>query len=233
MRWSRFAAACALSLSALTGCGGEVSPPHWLPSAFPVASLPPPTPARQAQLERAITDLAEIPRGPRGYAWAGEARTFAPRYDREAERRPPDDILRLVEAGPEAIPLLLARLTDPTLTMLRIAPRDDLGTGAMWRSTEIAYDPSDADERRAVEQAIPASERAPATGVEADRERRDSQSMAEHTLRVGDVCFVILGEHHEPTVRGGSRTTDDELRRQQPGPGSAHRDGRTRHVEGP
>ena len=193
MGWAGSASACALLLSAVSGCGREESPLHRAPSAFEAAPLPPPTPARRAELERAITDLADIPRGPRGYAWAGEARSFAPKFDGEAERRPPDPFLRLVEAGPEAIPYLLARLTDSALTMIRTAPGDDLPMGAMWRSTEIAYDPSDADERRAVEQAIPASERALATGVEEDRECRDSQSMEEHTLRVGDVCFVILG----------------------------------------
>jgi hypothetical protein len=84
---------------------------------------------------------------------------------------------RLVEMGPEALPFLLDSLEDQTLTKLKIKQR------GMWCfSSEISGNPLNRFERRILAEAL------------ASDEDDDDEKYLPYSVRVADVCFVVIGQ---------------------------------------
>lgn len=189
-----------LAVLLLPGCGDESSresrrlqePPA---ARLSVSPLPDTPQERRASLEREIQALSEIGSARRGYddGWIGTPGGLPWNSLPDADASPESSHLRLVQAGAEAIPLLLAHLEDPTPTNL-VFDRRDMDIGALWRSANLPYSPRDPIERRAVKDAIPGEELASERAGTASGDPHQGSYLKEHRLRVGDVCFAILGD---------------------------------------
>jgi hypothetical protein len=84
---------------------------------------------------------------------------------------------RLVEFGPKALPFLLESLDDPMATKLEV----DRATlmGAAWLGHEIRGNPVN---------------RAEAVALKEANTKQEDEIDDEYTVRVGDVCFVAIGQ---------------------------------------
>ncbi len=94
--------------------------------------------------------------------------------------KPSDEVKALVAMGPAALPFLLDALDDKTPTKMTVQHEGDFG--AMEHAAELYMNPVNPAEA--------------ATCKVRARERRDDDSnyVKEYTLKVGDVCFVAIGQ---------------------------------------
>lgn len=93
----------------------------------------------------------------------------------------PQALVELVKTGPAVLPYLLEALSDQTATGLKI-DLPGLG-GGMWFDRELDRNPLNA-----TEQAASASVKRPSLEETTDIAARS------YTVKVGDVCFVVLGQ---------------------------------------
>ena len=116
------------------------------------------------------------------------ARSISAMLLRDHNLKSSDALKYLVAAGPDALPLLLESLDDKTPT--KCAVEHDGVFGAMWFANELSGNPVNALEKKALD--LPEAEsragRAPP--------RRDfgGESVKKYTVKVGDVCFVAIGQ---------------------------------------
>jgi hypothetical protein len=90
-----------------------------------------------------------------------------------------DDFRQLVALGPKALPFLLQAFDDKTPT--KLVQTHKFPMGGMRLSTEMDSNPTNAIEQKAVA-ALP------------KQERRFERSLTDYTVKVGDVCFTIIGQ---------------------------------------
>lgn len=147
----------------------------------------PNTTAVQAKQIRAlIARLASIDKPYLGLAGSLEGSAFAPIDGQESsgaflltnhKMGVSESLKTLVALGPAAIPFLLDALDNPTPTKLTIKAFSD---GAMQYDTELSFNPVNSAER-----VVPRTTKVPWP---------DGKPILSHTVTVGDVCFVILGQ---------------------------------------
>ena len=93
-----------------------------------------------------------------------------------------DTLKELVSLGPDALPLLLDALDDKTPT--KIVLKHATGFGAMWYGSELGLNPVNSAEIAIYNERL-ASER---------RAFDFEKTIEKHTVTVGDVCFVAVGQ---------------------------------------
>jgi hypothetical protein len=169
---------------------------HVLPFEAPALPPAPPPIVSAEELERLVLSLQEIsgpdvgmsswlsgsdfPPVADSYSHVGGQLLGGPFFDGYELKRHPA-VTRLVEHGAAALPTLLHHLTDATPTDLT----QQGGMGA-WYATELIANPACAREQQALAGAgLPLRPR-PALPPPSDDVR-------EHTITIGDACFVILG----------------------------------------
>ena len=86
---------------------------------------------------------------------------------------------KLVELGPKSLPFLLAALDDKTRTKLVMTQSG--GFGGMWYSNECSFNPMNPTEQKIL------GNRARAQGF-------DEEQINTHTVTIGDICFVAIGQ---------------------------------------
>lgn len=104
--------------------------------------------------------------------------------------KPNEAFQRLVELGPSAMPHLLRSITDKTPTKLTI--RHDSMMGGMWFATEMDSNSASPKEHRLLQ------------GWVHEVKFEDARIINTYTVRVGDVCFVAIGQivgRHYSAVR--------------------------------
>jgi len=136
-----------------------------------------------------IAKLAYIKNPDFGMSATLSGHAFAPLPDQEHwqmgvltdHRTKTSDAFRaLVEMGPNALPYLLEALDDKTPTRLKVA--HNFGIGFMGFGTELNGNPLNTIERRIL-------------AGETTREDDEDGSLGnQYTLKVGDVCFVAIGQ---------------------------------------
>lgn len=110
-----------------------------------------------------------------------------------------DGLKALVAMGPDALPFLLESLDDETPTKLKIS--HDFGFGAMWHSSELPMNPVNPAETATHKSRTARA----ASGKDGDEgpfsgtfggvgPRRPINDSKAYTLKVGDVCFVAIGQ---------------------------------------
>lgn len=120
------------------------------------------------------------------------------------------ELRKLVQLGPKALPFLLDALDDKTPTKLVI--RHDGMFGVMKYTNELWGNPVNPTERKIL-------------GPRPRRPRLDGEHVKEHTVKIGDVCLVAIGQivgrgyqavRYQPTacIMLNSPTHDAELCRQ-------------------
>lgn len=96
----------------------------------------------------------------------------------------------LVALGPDALPHLLDALGDKTPT--KIVIKHDFGFGAMWYGGELDLNPVNPAEKAVYKARVEAHKKA------RDEKARDDlfggESTKAHTVTIGDVCFVAVGQ---------------------------------------
>jgi hypothetical protein len=90
----------------------------------------------------------------------------------------------LVALGPDTLPHLLDALDDKTPT--KIAIKHDGGFGAMWHGGEMDFNPVNPAAAAAYKARVDTREKAGRGEV--------GSSLKSHTVTVGDVCFVAIGQ---------------------------------------
>ena len=157
-----------------------------IPPLPPAAAL---TADEQKRIEDAIAELATIERPDFGLSdriassafpavEGAQGRSYVMTGGFHFARLPA--LVRLVKTGPVAIPALLKHLDDATPTKLVI--KHEVGIGGMWYEAEVHVNCF-------IEEEVKASEKA---GLKPEQ-RGHGKDINEHTVSVGDVCFVILG----------------------------------------
>ncbi len=156
--------------------------------AVKLGPRPPITEEKKKQIKSLIAKLAEI-RDPDFGTWVMQMRkAFLPVFGQKylgpglvpAQRMETSNaFLRLVELGPEALPFLLESLDDKTPTHLT------LDTGLFLYGRDLDGNYLNAIERRVLSKARQEDE---ATG------RPDESIVCFRTVRVGDLCFVAIGQ---------------------------------------
>jgi hypothetical protein len=91
--------------------------------------------------------------------------------------------IELVKLGPKALPFLLDSISDPTPTKLDI--RHDGFFGGMFFANELSGNPANTYEQEIIS-------RVPRRDPWSSENRRPN--LTNYTVRVGDVCFVIIGQ---------------------------------------
>src|SRR5262249_50307293 len=89
----------------------------------------------------------------------------------------------LVEIGPDALPFLLEALEDKTPTKLKVT--HNFGIGGMWFSAELDRNPLSPVEKRALSKVLTKAD---------DEDDEDDTRPHSYTVKVGDVCFVAIGQ---------------------------------------
>ncbi len=158
---------------------------------------PPPTAEEIAQIKQHIANLALIDTPDMGLSSTYGGSAFAP-VPQSAQvgalifgatsHKTPDDFLQLVKLGPKALPYLLAALDDQTPTKLVLgAPipgSNGFRMGGVYEANEIVGNPAN-----------PAEEAALGPRPAKDPAHFDlGKGIDQHTVTVGDVCFVIIGQ---------------------------------------
>jgi HEAT repeat protein len=142
---------------------------------------------RRNELKGLIAKFAEIKDPSFGLSSSVTGRAFAPLPDLEefqmgllsGERaKTADDFRKLVEAGPDVLPLLLESLDDPTPTKLKV-PRGQFVM--QWFGSELESNPLNPIEKRVL-----------AKPIEQEQGENDLWSVSQ--TKVGDVCFVAIGQ---------------------------------------
>jgi hypothetical protein len=141
----------------------------------------------EKRLEALIGKLADVAAGDAGYSATMSGSKFAP-LDRKAKmhagllgQAPPVDsetLAELVIAGAAAVPKLIAHLNDARETKLKIT--HELPMGGMFFDDEYDYN------GRTLEK-IP-------EGVNRNIGFGNEKTPTEHTVTVGDLCFVAIGQ---------------------------------------
>jgi hypothetical protein len=187
--------ALVVGLAGPTALAGEVGPPPrevWVRAGkVPDLKLPPRPPvdaARTKKVKDLIAALAALDRPDyglsatlRGDAFAplpGQARAGAFLLTNHGVQTS-NTLAALVAMGPDALPFLLDALDDPTPT--KIALNHDVAFGTMYHAAELPINP--------VNPAEVAVYRARAAGA-----REEDKHVTEYTVKVGDVCFVAVGQ---------------------------------------
>jgi hypothetical protein len=122
-----------------------------------------------------------------------------------------NDFAELVKLGPKALPFLLRALDDQTPTKLVV--NRDFGFGGMWFANELSGNPGNVVEQKVLA-IVPKQEFPP-----------QDKFLRSYTVKVGDVCFVIVGQivgrsyeavRYQPTacIVLNSPTHDTNLARQ-------------------
>ena len=96
--------------------------------------------------------------------------------------QPSDSLKQLVALGPDALPFLLDALDDQTPTKITIEHGG--GIGIMRQASELHLNPVNPAE----EAVYKAREKSPA------REEEEKEHITSYTVKVGDVCFVAIGQ---------------------------------------
>ncbi len=154
--------------------------------------LPPETPLKDqevAEVKQRIHELVKISQPDFGLSPTLSGSAFAPVAEaREAGAmlltshniKTSQDLLELVKLGPKALPYLLAALDDRTPTKLVIPSH--WAYGMFWFKNELSGNPANTNEQAMVD-SVP------------ERDGSSSgQSPPSYTVKVGDVCFVIIGQ---------------------------------------
>jgi hypothetical protein len=186
-----------------------------------LAPRPPLDAKHVARLKECIKRLADIDSPDYGLSptMSGTAflpiagqRTFGALLLTDHQLKSSEALQALVEAGPDALPFLLAALDDKTPTKLKMEHKSVIG--AMWLDNELWGNPVNPVEARVLGQ----------------RGKRHSdletRSFTEsYTVRVGDICLVAIGQivgrgyqavRYQPTacIVINSPTEDADLRKQ-------------------
>lgn len=144
------------------------------------------TEVQAGQIRGLITQLATIDKPTVGLSGTLSGSAFAPLPDQKSrgaflltnqELGVSESLKKLVALGPRALPFLLEALDSPTPTKLTIKA---FPGGGMWYATELPFSAVNSAERSVSR----APRRSPPTG----------EPIPYHTVTVGDVCFVILGQ---------------------------------------
>ncbi len=147
------------------------------------------TEARKKEIKALIAKLAEINEPDFGLSGSVNGVVFAPLPGQEKFQsgvlggprlKPSDAFRRLVEIGPDALPFLLDALDDATPTGLKVEHRSPIG--GMGFDDGIKSNPLNPIERRVL------SKKA------ADDDADDAVLLHKYQLRIGDVCFVAIGQ---------------------------------------
>jgi hypothetical protein len=142
--------------------------------------------SESSDVEALITELCEVntpAAGPHGTAWAsefmalGEAPVFAGGMLGSSRPATHPAMRRLVQLGATALPGLLAHLEDARETKLVVL--HDFMMGSMWHAHE--YDPR-------------VKESPYQQPIELSPVRQQTGSLKSYTVRVGDVCYVLVGQ---------------------------------------
>jgi hypothetical protein len=177
------AAAIAGAAASSGGCGKESIAPGAARAPFAVAPLGPLSVERRAELERDVASLASLKDPTPGLddGWAGTPAEGPPAME------------RLVRAGPEAIPILLAHLEDAAATKLRFERGVNVGMGTIWAASAIPYDPQDPEDVAAVKTVSPPLARLPLHWATSYDSPVDERRLDDYTVTIGDACYVTLG----------------------------------------
>jgi hypothetical protein len=142
-----------------------------------------------AEIKRRIRNLAKISKPDFGLAPTFSGSAFAPIADaREAGAmlltshnvNTSPDLIELIKFGPKALPFLLAAIDDQTATKLVIPSHEAFGM--MSFRNELSGNPANTNEQAIVD-SVPEVDPFPW-----------GQPPASYTVKVGDVCFVIIGQ---------------------------------------
>jgi len=195
---SRTALILVLGLADLATLVGCAKPPDPGPGGIKLGKLPdlhltdqpPITEAQVKKIKELIAGLAALDKPDFGLSatlseeafsrYPGQEQAGALILTKDHGLRRSENIRELVALGPDALPFLLDALDDQTPTKITVTHKkgDD---GGMWHGSELLVNPvNPAEEAIAKEQA------------KAKRERNDHVSS--YTIKVGDVCFVIIGQ---------------------------------------
>ena len=142
-----------------------------------------------AQIKKHIANLANIERPDFGLSGTMGGMAFAPvpGSGRSAggflltdhQLKTSDDVRELVALGPRALPFLLDSLTDSTPTNLKLG-KDNAFFTVMKLATELDSNPTNSTEQKAVASLL--------------KTEWNGTSLRDYTVKVGDVCFVIIGQ---------------------------------------
>jgi hypothetical protein len=218
----------ALVVAAVAGLGlpaiaDEVGPKPrevWVRAGqVPDLKLPARPPADQATVKKVkglIADLAKLDQPDFGLSatLSGEAFAPLPGQSRASTLLLTDHGLQrsgtlatLVGMGPDALSALLDALDDSTPT--KIVLKHEGGFGGMWHAAELHLNPVNPFE-------------AAVSKARAAKPRDEEKNITEYTIKVGDVCFVAVGQivgrsysavRYQPTacVVVNSTATDPKL----------------------
>ena len=190
-----------VALTLAVGVGGhvaladEVGPPPrevWVRAGtLPDLKLPPRPPvdpARAKNVKDLIAALAAFDRPDFGLSATLSGDAFAPLPEQARAGaflltdhgvRTSDTLAALVALGPDALPYLLDALDDPTPT--KVVLKHEGVFGGMWHAAELPLNPANPGE-------------AAAAGARVAKPRDEEKHVTEYTVKVGDVCFVAVGQ---------------------------------------
>ncbi|MBL9149089.1 MAG: hypothetical protein JNM94_10390 [Phycisphaerae bacterium] len=184
--------ACAFATAAPSLAAGD--PPSVIPARVAIdTSAFRPSADEAAEIQRLLDRLVEIDAPDRGMAPYMSGRQFAPIPESATfdsgilgahHLVTPNEVKRLVELGPKALPYLLAAVDDKTPTKFTMTHGG--GFGAMWHAAEV-----DVPKHSAREVAAAANHPDVNGG---DPFGNDNTHISSWTITRGDVAFVILGQ---------------------------------------
>jgi hypothetical protein len=161
------------------------------------------TESETKRIKKLIAELAEIDSydkilPPEAYAIPNFGTVFVPvpssnHFEICSSTKCNSAFTSLVDLGPKALPFLLESLDDKTPTKITI--KHEGGFGGMWFCHEIQGNPANKHEAKVLADVKPAvkSDDSPRTKplvVVGD----DTSLVHEYTLKVGDICFVAVGQ---------------------------------------
>jgi len=148
------------------------------------------TDEQKKRIKALIAKLAEIKDADFGMSATLTGDAFAPLPDQARwgagllmhhQTNTSDAFRSLVEIGPDALPFLLDSLDDPKPTKLQV--KHNFGMGGMFLGNEISRNPVNPVEKRVLPKE--------ASG---DDDWFDTSYERPYTLKVGDICFVAIGQ---------------------------------------
>ncbi len=149
-------------------------------------------PAAAEKARRLIARLKDVDKPDYGISATMSGQVFAPIADSARPGaflranhniKPSEVVIELVKMGPHAMPHLLAAIDD--LTHTGIVINHDSLLGGMWHNDEMTMNPVNETERKA----FGLFPRPPE-----DLRNRLDNNLGSYTVKVGDVCFVIIGQ---------------------------------------
>jgi hypothetical protein len=157
--------------------------------AIKLALLPPIGKEEQARILMLIGNLANITNPDFGLSPTMSGDAFAPVSNArragamlltDHRLSTSEDFVELVKLGPKALPLLLKSLDNQTPTKLVIT--HDSFFGGMWFANELRGNPGNEAEQKVL------------TTVTNRQPGFDMTNISPYTVRIGDVCLVIVGQ---------------------------------------